>query len=255
MVSWRVQWRCQRSDRSPLTGTGKGRALDWWWGSGEGRRWLWSSRGERWWTGLWKKREQKGWNWEKQRDVSGRDRRSGMARYKAALCWVLGSQPASTGSWDTESLQGPFFLKKKKKNTSLSHPRQKAVALLGPPQRLGWESEKQLRQFRSLLSHHSPHCLENNEIFKWDSREEMQEHGLTKGAQCSGSVISLLISSLRAWQITASLSVSVFFKWSCHCPLASGALPKWRRQPLGGIAGSALLLLCPWRMDSSAAGI
>ena len=83
----------------------------------------------------------------------------------------------------------------------------------------------------------------------------MQEQGLTKGAQYSGSVISLLISSLRAWQITASLSVSVFFKWSCHCPLASGALPKWRCQPLGGTARSALLLLCPWRMGSSAAGI
>ena len=64
----------------------------------------------------------------------------------------------------------------------------------------------------------------------------MQEQGLTKGAQYSGSVISLLISSLRGWQITASLSVSVFFKWSCHCPLASGALPRWRRQPLGGTA-------------------
>lgn len=49
-------------------------------------------------------------------------------------------------------------------------------------------------------------------------------------------MIFLLISSLRSWQITASLSVSVFFKWSCHCPLASGALPKWRRQPSGGTA-------------------
>lgn len=40
----------------------------------------------------------------------------------------------------------------------------------------------------------------------------------------------------RGWQITASLSVSVFFKWTCHCPLASGALLKWRRQPWGGTA-------------------
>lgn len=50
---------------------------------------------------------------------------------------------------------------------------------------------------------------------------------------------------LTGWQITASLlSVSMFFKWSCHCPLVSGALPKWRGQPLGGRARDLFYACC-----------
>ena len=71
--------------------------------------------------GCGKRGKQKGWNWKTQRDVSGRDWRSGMACYKAALCWVLGSQPASTGSWDTES-SGAIFPKKKKKEKHIPFP-------------------------------------------------------------------------------------------------------------------------------------
>lgn len=58
-----------------------------------------------------------------------------VTRQPCAECWDP-NQPAQEA--ETQSLQGPFFLKKKKekKNTSLSHPHQKAVALLGPPQRL-----------------------------------------------------------------------------------------------------------------------
>lgn len=44
------------------------------------------------------------------------------------------------------------------------------------------------------------------------------------------SLTSLLIRDARGWPVTASLSVAVVFKQSCHCLLASGA-PKWRRHP------------------------
>lgn len=62
----------------------------------------------------------------------------------------------------------------------------------------------------------------------------MQGQGLSKGAQYRGSLMSLLIRNLQGWQITASVSVAVFFKWSCHCLLASRELTTWRHQPSGG---------------------
>lgn len=92
--------------------------------------------------------------------------RCGVTRQPRRGFWVLGPQPAGAGSSlaETESLQGPFFLK--------THPfpvptRRLFVALPGASlEAVMGDKRNSFWQLHSLLSHHSLHSPENNEIFK-----------------------------------------------------------------------------------------
>ena len=95
---------------------------------------------------------------------------------------LQGSPMGVSGCWDpnqlaqeaeAQSLQGPFFLKTTTTTTTKNtktHPfpihTRRLLLSWGLPRGYDGRWRNSFWQLCGLLSHHSPHCLENNEIFK-----------------------------------------------------------------------------------------